>query len=529
MALKWATPSWHLTNPQQATASGPQQEWRGCEPQQHRQELGLRGLEGVVAKVVASDGHNWLKYGQKRLNQSSATRCYYKCSLAKAIPRCPAKKTVDINSPDSIHVTYKCRLHNHPGAPTRRTPYYPSAPVANLPGDHHINLPASHGAVGSAAAPEAIQLAASCGDLEALVQAVQHGSVGVTCDGCAAVANGCAPVADGAAASHARGSFTHWAAPTDGCAPAADGCAASHASGSLKQRDIPMKLVVGAAGADGAPLADGRAAVADGFAAAHAPGILDQWDALQTVFGASNRASWVQKEEKTEEVYAMGAAWGEPTLSAYNSICACATTSAHDCTCAHREREAPAEPRALRNHVQTTIVEPPALVLQPTIIEPPPTLVEPPTINEPPTIIEPPTSIVRSAAEPCEVEDPTTSTTPITPRASSTNSDRPPSTFCTHRNKACSTAKQVVAASLIPAEVFSFLGGTSTIRVSDFAPASMRKDLQSWLDDAVQEDRLFEIESLPHANPYSYTCAYPNSIHITTPVYVPIPTRIPHP
>ncbi|CAI5988166.1 unnamed protein product [Closterium sp. NIES-64] len=146
------------------------------------QDLGPRGLklEVVVARVVGSDGHNWLKYGQKQVQRSNATRCYYKCTRAKTtishvlyyclqsrlplptpLPlspsppralltrcyykcsraktslRCPAKKTVDINcrngsdplSPDAIQVAYRCRLHNHPAPPISRPPNHPTVPI----------------------------------------------------------------------------------------------------------------------------------------------------------------------------------------------------------------------------------------------------------------------------------------------------------------------------------------------------------------------------------------------------------------
>ncbi|CAI5461517.1 unnamed protein product [Closterium sp. Yama58-4] len=90
------------------------------------QELVLRrGWEAMVARVVGSDGHSWLKYGQKQVKGSSATRCYYRCARAKSISRCQAKKTVDITcsseplSLDAIQVTHRCRLHNHLAPPLR--------------------------------------------------------------------------------------------------------------------------------------------------------------------------------------------------------------------------------------------------------------------------------------------------------------------------------------------------------------------------------------------------------------------------
>ncbi|CAI5494904.1 unnamed protein product [Closterium sp. Naga37s-1] len=114
-----------------------------------------RGLEAMVAQVVGCDGHSWLKYGQKQFKGSTATRCYYRCARIKSIPRCPAKKTVDIScsnrneplSPDAMQVTYRCTLHNHPlpprppllplrRPPTRhqeQLPEYSSLPVWDLP------------------------------------------------------------------------------------------------------------------------------------------------------------------------------------------------------------------------------------------------------------------------------------------------------------------------------------------------------------------------------------------------------------
>ncbi|CAI5486748.1 unnamed protein product [Closterium sp. Naga37s-1] len=168
------------------------------------QDLGPRGLklEVVVARVVGSDGHNWLKYGQKQVQRSNATRCYYKCtrakttishvlyyclqcyykcSRAKTSLRCPAKKTVDINcrngsdplSPDAIQVAYRCRLHNHPAPPISRPPNHPTVPIygptkrpnyrrtyrpLDRPMSHHSNLAVSHGGAGCTAASSAARL-----------------------------------------------------------------------------------------------------------------------------------------------------------------------------------------------------------------------------------------------------------------------------------------------------------------------------------------------------------------------------------
>ncbi|CAI5947985.1 unnamed protein product [Closterium sp. NIES-65] len=188
MALELAAPTLHehLANPRQA--AGREQEWGGCDKLSlGPQELGLRGLaswEEVAAKVVASDGHSWLKYGRKKVRHSGATRCYYKCSMSKAIPRCPARKTVDINCPGSIHVTYRSRLHNHPVVPNRRSPYYhPDVPVSDT--NCHVgrlNLPELHGVDGSAA-PDTVRPAASGGELKAVVHALRHESVGVIASG----------------------------------------------------------------------------------------------------------------------------------------------------------------------------------------------------------------------------------------------------------------------------------------------------------------------------------------------------------
>ncbi|CAI5503408.1 unnamed protein product [Closterium sp. Naga37s-1] len=157
------------------------------------QEWGLRGLklegmvarrelEEMVARVVGSDGHNWLKYGQKQVQRSNATRCYYRCSRAKTSLRCSGKKTVDINcrygsdplSPHAIQVSYRCRLHNHPTPPISRPPSHPTVPIdgptkrptyrrtyrpLDRPMSHHVNLAASHGGVGFTAASMAVRLA----------------------------------------------------------------------------------------------------------------------------------------------------------------------------------------------------------------------------------------------------------------------------------------------------------------------------------------------------------------------------------
>ncbi|CAI6012735.1 unnamed protein product [Closterium sp. NIES-65] len=204
MALELAAPTLHehLANPRQA--AGREQEWGGCDKLSlGPQELGLRGLaswEEVAAKVVASDGHSWLKYGRKKVRHSGATRCYYKCSMSKAIPRCPARKTVDINCPGSIHVTYRCRLHNHPVVPNRRSPYYhPDVPVSDT--NCHVgrlNLPELHGVDGSAA-PDTVRPAASGGELKAVVHALRHESVGVIASGSGSDAGCAAVAADGGA------------------------------------------------------------------------------------------------------------------------------------------------------------------------------------------------------------------------------------------------------------------------------------------------------------------------------------------
>ncbi|CAI7884990.1 unnamed protein product [Closterium sp. NIES-53] len=130
-----------------------------------QQELAARrGFEEVVARVVGSDGHNWLKYGQKQVQRSNATRCYYKCSRAKTNLRCPAKKTVDINcrngldplSPGAIQVSYRCRLHNHPAPPNHASAAATAAATATITAAAAASHPVFPAPAASATPPAAI-------------------------------------------------------------------------------------------------------------------------------------------------------------------------------------------------------------------------------------------------------------------------------------------------------------------------------------------------------------------------------------
>ncbi|CAI5984959.1 unnamed protein product [Closterium sp. NIES-64] len=130
----------HSAPSRQLSENGSLSENQSASREACEQELvRRRGLEAMVAQVVGSDGHSWLKYGQKQVKGSTATRCYYRCARVKSNPRCPAKKTVDITcsnrneppSPDAFQVTYRCTLHNHPLPPRQ-----PLLPIRRPPTRH---------------------------------------------------------------------------------------------------------------------------------------------------------------------------------------------------------------------------------------------------------------------------------------------------------------------------------------------------------------------------------------------------------
>ncbi|CAI5534492.1 unnamed protein product [Closterium sp. Naga37s-1] len=126
----------HSAPSRQLSENGSLSENQSASREACEQELvRRRGLEAMVAQVVGSDGHSWLKYGQKQVKGSTATRC----ARVKSNPRCPAKKTVDITcsnrneppSPDAFQVTYRCTLHNHPLPPRQ-----PLLPIRRPPTRH---------------------------------------------------------------------------------------------------------------------------------------------------------------------------------------------------------------------------------------------------------------------------------------------------------------------------------------------------------------------------------------------------------
>ncbi|GJP31082.1 hypothetical protein CLOM_g9088 [Closterium sp. NIES-68] len=92
-------------------------------------------LEEMALTMRGSDGHCWLKYGQKQLSrQRHIIRCYYRCASHRSAA-CPVKKVVDTDmrppvSPASISVSYSGGCHTHP-QPLRPQPLHLPQQEAN--------------------------------------------------------------------------------------------------------------------------------------------------------------------------------------------------------------------------------------------------------------------------------------------------------------------------------------------------------------------------------------------------------------
>ncbi|GJP83268.1 hypothetical protein CLOP_g13441 [Closterium sp. NIES-67] len=169
MAKRHSHPDMKTPHSEPGLASNSRQELESL-PLSQPAVCGRRRLESIkldemVARVVGSDGHSWLKYGQKQVQRSSTIRCYYKCSRSKFSASCPAKKTIDIDchaplSPHVFQVTYRCRRHNHPALPKRSASRFVSHPA--LPRHlHNRFIGAVAAAAGFTAVPDAVPRAHS--------------------------------------------------------------------------------------------------------------------------------------------------------------------------------------------------------------------------------------------------------------------------------------------------------------------------------------------------------------------------------
>ncbi|CAI7859430.1 unnamed protein product [Closterium sp. NIES-53] len=87
-----------------------------------RKDIFRGAMEEMTRAVHGTDGHMWLKYGQKQLARFPSTiRCYYRCASYFS-SKCAMKKTVDMDmrrplSPATVTIAYSGGSHNHPQPP----------------------------------------------------------------------------------------------------------------------------------------------------------------------------------------------------------------------------------------------------------------------------------------------------------------------------------------------------------------------------------------------------------------------------